>query len=56
MLRQDPRFEKSPILIITAMDRSNSRASVLGANDYLTKPFDLDELKSRIDLLLKGSL
>jgi DNA-binding response OmpR family regulator len=52
MLRDDPRFSKTPILIITAMDRSNSQASILGANDYLSKPFDLDELIIRIEALL----
>jgi DNA-binding response OmpR family regulator len=54
MLRDDPRFASTPILIITAMDRSNSRASTLGANDYLSKPFDLDELAERISILLQS--
>jgi DNA-binding response OmpR family regulator len=55
MLREDPEFAHTPILIITAMDRSNSQASILGANDYLSKPFDLDELKFRIEALLESS-
>jgi DNA-binding response OmpR family regulator len=55
MLREDPRFSKTPILIITAMDRSNSQATILGANDYLSKPFDLDELIVRIENLLGNS-
>ena len=52
MLRADPSFTETPILIITAMDISNSRATALGANDYLAKPFNLDELASRIEALL----
>jgi DNA-binding response OmpR family regulator len=52
MLRADPNFAQTPILIITAMDISNSRATALGANDYLAKPFNLDELASRIEALL----
>ncbi len=52
MLRADPNFAETPILIITAMDISNSRATALGANDYLAKPFNLDELASRIEALL----
>jgi DNA-binding response OmpR family regulator len=55
MLREDAEFSKTPILIITAMDRSNSQASILGANDYLSKPFDLDELNSRIEALLEDA-
>jgi two-component system alkaline phosphatase synthesis response regulator PhoP len=52
MLRADPNFKDTPILIITAMADSNSKATSFGANDYLTKPFNLDELVSRIDALL----
>ena len=52
MLRADPNFAQTPILIITAMDISNSKATALGANDYLAKPFNLDELASRIEALL----
>jgi DNA-binding response OmpR family regulator len=52
MLRADPDFARTPILIITALDNSNSKAATFGADDYLTKPFDLDELISRIEALL----
>lgn len=52
MLRADPNFMETPILIITAMADSNSKATAFGANDYLTKPFNLDELVSRISALL----
>ena len=53
MLRADPNFAQTPILIITAMDISNSKATSFGANDYLAKPFNLDEVVARINLLLK---
>ncbi len=52
MLRADPGFSKSPILIITAMDISNSDATIFGANGYLAKPFNFDELVANIDNLL----
>ena len=52
MLRADPSFAKTPILIITAMDISNSKATSFGANDYIAKPFNLDEIVSRVNLLL----
>lgn len=51
-LRADPYFSRTPILIITALDNSNSKATTFGANDYLAKPFDLDELILRIEALL----
>ena len=52
MLRADPNFAQTPILIITAMDISNSKAASFGANDYIAKPFNLDEIVSRVNLLL----
>jgi DNA-binding response OmpR family regulator len=54
MLRASPSFAKTPILIITAMDISNSKATSFGANDYLAKPFDFDELIDKINHLLNG--
>ena len=56
MLRADPGFAQTPILIITAMDISNSKATSFGANDYLAKPFNLDEVITRITLLLEGNV
>jgi DNA-binding response OmpR family regulator len=54
MIRADPNFAQTPILIITAMDISNSKATSFGANDYLTKPFNLDEIVDKINHLLNG--
>lgn len=48
---------KLPVLIITARDTVESRVAGLdaGADDYLSKPFDLDELSARIRALLRRS-
>jgi len=47
---------KTPILILTSLtDISNlSKGYELGCNDYLKKPFDLIELRYRIDQLIKN--
>ncbi|MCW9048531.1 MAG: response regulator [Gammaproteobacteria bacterium] len=44
-----------PVLILTAMDSVEDRISGLdaGADDYLTKPFDLQEVYARIRALLR---
>jgi two-component system response regulator QseB len=44
------RGENVPVLIITARDAISERIAGLdaGADDYLVKPFDLDELSARV--------
>jgi two-component system, OmpR family, response regulator QseB len=44
-----------PVLIVTARDLVGDRVAGLnlGADDYLVKPFDLDELKARIHAVLR---
>ena len=50
MLREEPLFMNTPIIIVTALDDGDSRAVAFGAGatDYLTKPFHPGELKDKI--------
>jgi DNA-binding response OmpR family regulator len=45
----------TPILLMTAEDASSNRVAGLdaGADDYIVKPFDLDELLARVRALLR---
>lgn len=54
MLRADPIFKNTPIIIVTALTDSDSRMVAMGAgaNDYLSKPFQVEVLKGRINALL----
>src|SRR5574342_136259 len=58
MLRADARFIFTPILIITALDDTDSRivAYGAGADDYLIKPYDVEELATTIKNLLQEEI
>ena len=49
------RDEATPVVVISARDAAADRVSLLrlGADDYLTKPFDLDELVARVEVQLR---
>ena len=54
-LRTNPTTQAIPILLLTAKDEVGSRVEGLntGADDYLTKPFNFDELVARIRAILR---
>ncbi|WP_067519278.1 response regulator [Endozoicomonas ascidiicola] len=47
----------TPILVLTARDNWRDKVTSLnaGADDYLVKPFELEELKARINALIRRS-
>ena len=54
-LRRDERTAGIPILMITALGGIKDKVTGFnsGADDYITKPFDLEELQVRIKALLR---
>jgi pilus assembly protein CpaE len=56
-LRRDPRFESIPIIFLTSQsDLSDKlKAFEVGADDYLSKPFQPEELAARVGLLVRRS-
>lgn len=54
-IRNDERTRKIPIIMLTVKKEENDkvRGLKLGADDYITKPFGINELLARIDAVLR---
>src|ERR1044071_6281778 len=54
-LRRLRRFSDTPVIVLTVRDRQADKVAALdaGADDYVTKPFDTEELLARIRAALR---
>lgn len=54
-LRRDGRTAEIPVLMLTALSQTKDKVSGFnaGADDYLTKPFEIEELLARVRALLR---
>ncbi len=55
-MRQMPETAEVPIMFLSSLEevRDKTRGFEVGANDYLTKPFEMLEVKARVKSLLKA--
>ncbi|MBQ8634654.1 response regulator transcription factor [bacterium] len=56
-IRQTKEISKIPIIMLTALSELNNKLEGFnsGVDDYLTKPFEIEELKARVLALLNRS-
>jgi pilus assembly protein CpaE len=54
-LRRDPKYGHTPVIVITSKDELSEKlkAFELGADDYLVKPFQPEELVARMGILAR---
>ncbi|MBW1974527.1 MAG: response regulator [Deltaproteobacteria bacterium] len=52
-LRKRPQTRLTPIIMITAYEQEKTKAFELGANDFISKPFQYDELMARVRAQLR---
>ncbi|HEX7575778.1 MAG TPA: response regulator [Candidatus Methanoperedens sp.] len=54
-LKKDPVMRNIPVIMLTAKDavREKVKGLDIGADDYVTKPFNLNELKARIKSVMR---
>ncbi len=57
VLRHDPRTRYIPVIFVTGQGKSRDKAARLlgGADDYVSKPFAIDELVARVSAVLRRS-
>ena len=57
VLRRLRKIKKTPVLMLTARDQTRDRVKGLdaGADDYVVKPFDLEELFARLRSIIRRS-
>ena len=54
-LRGDPKLAEVPVIMITALDDRDARIRGLeaGADDFISKPFDVGRLRAQVDLCVQ---
>lgn len=58
LLSRIRKTSNTPVIVLTALHNQTKVVELLnnGANDYITKPFHIDELKARVDVQLRNQL
>lgn len=51
-LRNNPKTEDTPVLMMSALHDAGTKCREAGANDFIAKPFEMDDLVEKIRSIL----
>ena len=53
-LRNNPQTENTPVLMMSALHDAGTKCREAGANDFIAKPFEMDDLVNKIGVILES--
>ena len=53
-LRNNPQTENTPVLMMSALHDAGTKCREAGANDFIAKPFEMDDLVKKIGVILNS--
>lgn len=51
-IRQNPEISETPVLMMSALHDAGPKCKEAGANDFIAKPFEVEDLTERIEKIL----
>lgn len=54
-LKSDIRTKQLPVILFSASKEGSRTARECGANDFIAKPYDVDQLNTKIQFLLRSA-
>lgn len=54
-LRKNPETKDTPVLMMSALHDAGKKCREAGANDFIAKPFEMEDLVAKIEEILENS-
>lgn len=51
-IRQNPEISETPVLMMSALHDAGPKCKKAGANDFIAKPFEVEDLTERIEKII----